>query len=69
MSERLRLQFRAEAYNVFNHSNLYIVNEGTDASSNGGVITAQKGTYYNNDLFGGPSTENRNLQLALKLIF
>ncbi len=68
INERFRLQFRAEAYNVFNHSNLYIVNSNTDASATQ-FITAQKGTYYNNNLFGGPSTENRNLQLALKLIF
>ena len=68
ITERFRLQFRAEAFNVFNHSNLYIVNENTDASATQ-FITAQKGTFYNNNLFGGPTTENRNLQLALKLIF
>jgi|SRR5579863_744503 len=68
LTERFKLQFRAEAFNVFNHSNLYIVNANTDASATQ-FITAQKGTYYNNNLFGGPTTENRNLQLALKLIF
>ncbi|HEV2201171.1 MAG TPA: carboxypeptidase regulatory-like domain-containing protein [Bryobacteraceae bacterium] len=68
VTERFKLQFRAEAYNAFNHSNLYIVNANTDASATS-FIQAQKGTYFNNNLFGGPTTENRNLQLALKLIF
>jgi hypothetical protein len=70
--ERLRLQFRAEAFNVFNHPNFGSINStycsgvgctfgqftATLASSLGGTL---------NPLYqmGGP----RSMQFALKLIF
>jgi hypothetical protein len=64
ITERYKLQFRAEAYNAFNHSNLYVVGSNTDVSATT-FVTAQKGIRQDNLT----STENRNLQLALKLIF
>ncbi len=67
ITERFRLQFRAEAYNAFNHSNLYIVAGNTD-SSVGPNITAQKGLRQDNNGVGY-APENRNFQLALKLLF
>ena len=68
LTERFKLQLRGEAYNIFNHSNLYIVNSNTDVSvytPSTNYVTAQKGIRQDNLT----STENRNLQLALKLIF
>jgi Carboxypeptidase regulatory-like domain/TonB dependent receptor/TonB-dependent Receptor Plug Domain len=78
LTERFKLQFRAEAFNLFNHSNLYVVNSNTDLSvfynpmtPATNAITATRGI--NNTNNGGTSSnplpENRNLQLALKLVF
>jgi outer membrane receptor protein involved in Fe transport len=68
VSERFKLQLRAEAFNVFNHSNLYLVYSNTDFHSDGGNITATRGVRNDNSA-KLPTTENRNLQLALKLLF
>ena len=75
LTERFKLQFRAEAYNLFNHSNLYLVYSNTDVSSMTGapVVTATRGlrndsTAYSSTVDNG-RIENRNMQLALKLIF
>ncbi|PYS13817.1 MAG: hypothetical protein DMG17_18080 [Acidobacteria bacterium] len=60
ISEGLNLQFRAEAFNVLNHTNLGYPNEvvfqGADYSPTGGVITAT-------------ATPSRQIQFALKLQF
>lgn len=70
IGERFTLQLRGEAYNVFNHSNLYLVGANTDVSGTS-VVTAIRGIRADNTSFSGPdySPDNRNLQLALKLIF
>jgi len=64
ITEGVRLQFRAEMYNMFNHSNLYVVWSNTDAWATS-TITATKGVRADNLT----TIENRNVQLALKLIF
>src|SRR5216117_425062 len=60
ISEGLNLQFRAEAFNVLNHTNLGYPNEvvfqGADYSPTGGVITST-------------ATPSRQIQFALKLQF
>lgn len=68
VTERYKLEFRAEAFNALNHSNLYIVNSNTDVSaysSTRNYVTAKRGVRQDN----ATTTENRNIQLALKLIF
>jgi outer membrane receptor protein involved in Fe transport len=67
ISERFKLQLRGEAFNVFNHSNLYLVYSNTDLSATS-VITATKGVRDDNGA-KLKLTENRSLQLAMKLIF
>ena len=58
--ERLNLQFRAEAFNVFNHANFshpqQVVFSGTAISPSAGVITQT-------------ATTSRQIQFALKLLF
>ncbi len=60
ISEKLNLQFRAEAFNLFNHANFSYPNEvvfnGSAVSPSAGVITQTNGT-------------SRQLQFALKLLF
>jgi hypothetical protein len=55
LSELFTLQFRAEAYNVLNHTN----------------FTSFQSTRFGSSLFGkvGSSRDARQLQLALRLIF
>ena len=63
LTERFGLQFRAEAYDLFNHSN-YFLNYGSTDTEFGTPVTVQKG--YN------PFTgvyERRNMQFALRLQF
>lgn len=68
ITERYKLQFRAEAYNVFNHFNLYLVGTNTDVSATR-FATAVRGVRADNNAYSSVSIDNRNLQLALKLIF
>jgi hypothetical protein len=60
INEQLSLQFRAEAFNVFNHANFAepgaVVFQGNNVSSSAGVITAT-------------ATTSRQIQFALKLLF
>ena len=70
-SERYSMQLRLEAFNVFNHSNLFIVPGSldvsgfTDAAGNPvpSFIPAQRGVFTSGNL------ERRNVQLAAKFIF
>lgn len=60
ITERFKLQYRAEFFNAFNHSNLFVVGSGAVVP---GPIQAQRGE---REGFIG---ERRNIQMALKLIF
>jgi hypothetical protein len=75
LTEKVKLQFRSEIYNLFNHSNLYLVYSNLDVGSFPGapVVTAIRGirndtTAYTSSVENG-RIENRNIQFALKLIF
>jgi hypothetical protein len=67
-TERVSMQLRLEAYNAFNHSNLYINESSAYISGGAGFITASYGVP-NILLLDGANQENRNIQLGLKLIF
>ena len=63
--ERAKLQIRAEFYNLFNHSNLYVNGPSTDVSTD--TFTKPSG-----DFVPGVTVsfrDNRQIVLALKLIF
>jgi hypothetical protein len=58
LNERFTLQYRIEAYDLFNHSNYYLNYNTTDVEY-GGAVSVNKGDGY----------ERRNLQMALRLTF
>ena len=75
VTEKVKIQFRSEIYNLFNHSNLYVVYSNLDVGSFPGapIVTAVRGlrndtTAYSSSVENG-RIENRNIQFALKLIF
>jgi len=76
VTEKLKLQFRSEIYNLFNHSNLYIVFSNLDMGSfvpGAPIVTAVRGLRKDTTAYT-PSVENgriedRNVQFALKMIF
>ena len=68
ITEQFQLQFRAEAYNIFNHHNQYVQTENLDATSLGGAfIQSEKGGPVG--VAGTAFDERRNLQFGLRLIF
>ena len=65
ITERVKVQLRGEAYNLFNHANLYVIGTGADLYNISGSsysVTACKGCT-------GTTADRRNLQLAAKIIF
>jgi Carboxypeptidase regulatory-like domain len=66
--EATALEFRAEAFNVFNHTEwLPIAGQGGSGANINGTSTNSMGA--SNFLYSGGTHENRVLQLALKLLF
>jgi hypothetical protein len=63
--EGMKLQFRAEFYNLFNHSNLYI-NQGTNDVNTSSFTRSDGQTVPGVTASFG---DNRQIALALKLIF
>ena len=75
VTERVSMQLRGEVFNLFNHSNLYVVYADRDVSSFAGapIVPATRGlrndsTAYTSSVENG-RIESRNIQLALKIIF
>jgi Carboxypeptidase regulatory-like domain len=62
LSERLSLQFRAEVFNVFNHTNLNAPNPVVYAAATGGPSPTA-------GLITSTSTTSRQVQLGLKLLW
>lgn len=72
LGERLRLEFRAEAFDIFNHHNYYILGTNLDAANFTGAaipVTALKGGLGINNVTGTNHDERRFGQLALRLAF
>ena len=75
--ESLKLEFRAEAYNLFNHTNLYLPgtisgSQGTTTATVGTVGIAPVSSITGNPTGGGQITstfEPRIFQFALKIIY
>jgi hypothetical protein len=66
-SERMKVEFRAEFYNIFNHTNLYLPGSGegggTVTGTNGGAVTGGSGGTISQ------TWEPRIIQFALKIIY
>jgi hypothetical protein len=63
--DRMKIEFRAELYNIFNHTNLYL-----PASGLGGTLSTA--TSINNPTTGGTVTgtiEPRIVQFGLKVVY
>ena len=68
VTERFGLQFRAEMYNLPNHSNTYVQTENLDVEPLAATsILAEKGGPWG--YAGTPADERRNIQLGLRLTF
>jgi hypothetical protein len=71
ITERIKLEFRGELFNVLNHSNLYVQTElGLNDVSSFPSLTAKRGVPPSaivNTNFG--AQERRNVQFTLKVIF
>ena len=64
--ESMGLQFRAEFFNLMNHSNLY-ADPNTNLLASGEVL-ARRGVPPSHELYGTPF-DRRNIQLGLRLTF
>jgi hypothetical protein len=73
LTERLKLEFRAEGFDLLNHHNFYVNALNLDASNFGAgtpvVVNALKGGLGTNNVSGVNHDERRFGQFALRLNF
>jgi hypothetical protein len=73
LTERFKLEFRAEAFDLFNHHNYYVNALNLDAANFGAntpiTVTALKGGLGTNNVSGTNHDERRFGQFALRLSF
>lgn len=67
ITEQLRLQFRFEGFNILNHPLFTTPNNFIDNLVSGPQPDTALGSYFGS--IGGTAADNRQLQLALKLIW
>jgi hypothetical protein len=69
ISERLKVEFRGEFFNIFNHANF--LNPGVTNSGNGAYSGGSSGSNINSSLFGQITStyDPRIIQLAVRLSF
>jgi hypothetical protein len=67
LREHLRLQFRAEFFNILNHPNFAAPNFLND--SNNSIFDSTGGRIGNAGVIGSTSTSSRQIQLGLKLVW
>ena len=66
ITETVKLQFRAEMFNLFNHPNLFVAGGTNDISAGNTSVQVTRGGLFDNI---NNAEQHRNIQLALKLIF
>jgi len=72
LTERFKLEFRAEGFDIFNHHNYYTLETNLDAANFTGTpitVTALKGGLGTNNVTGVNHDERRFGQFALRLMF
>ena len=72
VNERVRVQFRAEFFNVLNHTNLQLPNEVVFAAGPTQGTTANQttaATFGSPGVISGTANTSRQIQLALKILF
>jgi TonB dependent receptor len=70
VTERVALQFRFEAYNVFNHANAYVSGGLADVGADGsGIGTFVPACFGRPECLSSNTAERRNVQIAGKIIF
>ena len=67
LTERFHMQLRAEAFNILNHHNFFILGSTADVSQLTNGVQAKKGGLGAASVAGGPLDERRNVQLAVRL--
>jgi len=65
LTERFGLQFRSEFYNIFNHSNFYVIQGGAADASSEAIIQGTRGVVP----VAGVLNERRYIQFGLRLNF